>query len=306
LTILIGYIGDQFIIGARNSFEKGVEKAAELLAKKKQEDQEEEEMRKKPVRDRIIHFIKTITLKSLSFGLTLVIFFVVFFCLPLPVCNFERINEMVQFGQIVKWDFGSCSYFSFMSRSTVGYGDYFPETSDGKAYMIFYSFVGIIMLGYHLTFFGKPLFEFSDWVVKGMFLGCKYVTKSDRLDKLENFILGPLVKSVYIFGVIVVFVFTSAAVMMRIETWDFMTAFWWAWCTITTIGYGDVFPATPGGKGFTVVYGVFGIGLLTILFGYLGEHFILAPKQRLEEKAATIRLKKKQQGEVILGEVNIN
>lgn len=44
-------------------------------------------------------------------------------------------------------------------------------------------------------------------------------------------------------------------------------ALWWSLATLTTVGYGDVFPITPGGKIFTGVIVLAGIGLVAVPSG---------------------------------------
>lgn len=48
-------------------------------------------------------------------------------------------------------------------------------------------------------------------------------------------------------------------------------AMWWAIVTLTTIGYGDVYPITTGGKIFTAVISLIGIGLIAIPSGLLAS-----------------------------------
>mgnify|MGYP006120272979 FL=1 len=42
---------------------------------------------------------------------------------------------------------------------------------------------------------------------------------------------------------------------------------WWAVCTLTTVGYGDVYPITIGGKIFTGIITLVGIGVIAIPTG---------------------------------------
>jgi len=41
-------------------------------------------------------------------------------------------------------------------------------------------------------------------------------------------------------------------------------AMWWAVATLTTVGYGDIYPITTGGKIFTAIITVLGIGIIAI------------------------------------------
>jgi voltage-gated potassium channel len=54
------------------------------------------------------------------------------------------------------------------------------------------------------------------------------------------------------------------------NTWD---GLWWAFTTMTTVGYGDVAPATDTGRMIAVVTMAVGIGFLTMLIGAATERF---------------------------------
>ena len=49
---------------------------------------------------------------------------------------------------------------------------------------------------------------------------------------------------------------------------------WWAIVTLTTVGYGDVFPVTMIGKMFAASIAVLGIGLFALPTGILGSAFV--------------------------------
>jgi voltage-gated potassium channel Kch len=55
-------------------------------------------------------------------------------------------------------------------------------------------------------------------------------------------------------------------------------AIWWACTTITTVGYGDFYPVTKGGRIVGVITMVVGIGLFGTFTGYLANLF-LGPRQ---------------------------
>ena len=51
-------------------------------------------------------------------------------------------------------------------------------------------------------------------------------------------------------------------------------AMWWAIATLTTVGYGDIYPVTPLGKFLGSVIAVFGIGMFALPAGVLGAAFL--------------------------------
>lgn len=54
-------------------------------------------------------------------------------------------------------------------------------------------------------------------------------------------------------------------------------AFWWAWVTITTVGYGDRFPVTEGGRVVGMLTMAVGIGIFGVLTSYLSAVFMAPP-----------------------------
>lgn len=55
---------------------------------------------------------------------------------------------------------------------------------------------------------------------------------------------------------------------------DIPHALWWAFVTITTVGYGDVFPVTPLGKVIAVATAILGILMIALPTGVLGAAFV--------------------------------
>ena len=55
---------------------------------------------------------------------------------------------------------------------------------------------------------------------------------------------------------------------------DFWTGVWWAVVTVTTVGYGDIAPATLGGRLLAVLLMLCGLGLLATLAASISSYFI--------------------------------
>jgi voltage-gated potassium channel len=55
---------------------------------------------------------------------------------------------------------------------------------------------------------------------------------------------------------------------------DIPTTMWWSVVTLTTVGYGDVFPVTPLGKLLAMMIAVLGVGICALPAGILGAGFV--------------------------------
>jgi voltage-gated potassium channel len=79
----------------------------------------------------------------------------------------------------------------------------------------------------------------------------------------------------------------AGAVFAAVEHRPLGDGLWWAFVTVTTVGYGDVVPTTVAGKLIAVVLMVGGIGFLLMLAGALVEHFVAV---QVEEREVLRRL----------------
>lgn len=87
-----------------------------------------------------------------------------------------------------------------------------------------------------------------------------------------------------------IFIFLSAAGIYYFENEaqpeDFASIFhslWWAIITLTTVGYGDVYPITLGGRIFTFIILLVGLGVVTIPTGLIASSLAEARDIDLEE-----------------------
>lgn len=94
----------------------------------------------------------------------------------------------------------------------------------------------------------------------------------------------------------VLVVISSGVIMSSIDPaiktpWE---GIWWAWVTITTVGYGDLVPSTHAGKLFAAFLMLIGVGLFSILTANLSAFFI-GKSSRKEEIEVRYRLKDVQE-----------
>ena len=55
---------------------------------------------------------------------------------------------------------------------------------------------------------------------------------------------------------------------------NIIATFWWAITTLTTVGYGDIFPVTALGKLFSALLSVLGIGIIAIPTGLISAAYV--------------------------------
>lgn len=76
---------------------------------------------------------------------------------------------------------------------------------------------------------------------------------------------------------------------------------WWAVITLTTIGYGDIYPITFGGKILGMILAMVGIGLVALPTGILTSGFIraLRSEKKISQIADAIEEEEKEQDELV-------
>lgn len=62
-----------------------------------------------------------------------------------------------------------------------------------------------------------------------------------------------------------------------------ISSLWWAICTLTTVGYGDVYPVTTIGRFFAAIISLVGIGIIAIPTGIIAGGFSSAISARDEQ-----------------------
>jgi len=68
---------------------------------------------------------------------------------------------------------------------------------------------------------------------------------------------------------------------------------WWATVSLATVGYGDVYPVTIGGKIFASLISLIGIGIVAIPTGIISASFVEEIRLVREEKLSSIKPVKK-------------
>ncbi len=84
--------------------------------------------------------------------------------------------------------------------------------------------------------------------------------------------------------VALVTVMLSGLIISRLDPdiGTFSEGIWWAWSTMTTVGYGDVVPQTPGARIFAALVMLFGVVLLSLVTANLAAFFIGSDVEKIE------------------------
>lgn len=105
--------------------------------------------------------------------------------------------------------------------------------------------------------------------------------KYDPASKNISVAFNRIKKELIIFSILAVFIlYISAVGIYHFENPaqpdkfpDIFHSMWWAVATLTTVGYGDVFPITNGGKIFASLVVYVGLGLIALPAGLIGGAF---------------------------------
>ncbi|WP_288067901.1 potassium channel family protein [Methanolobus sp.] len=84
---------------------------------------------------------------------------------------------------------------------------------------------------------------------------------------------------------LVIFTLTLGTITYHsIEGWTWLDSLYFSVITLTTIGFGDLAPATDIGKIFTIIYVFIGLGILLGFVNASGEHFRKQQVERMSQR----------------------
>jgi voltage-gated potassium channel len=139
----------------------------------------------------------------------------------------------------------------------------------------------LAVLPFYLPFVGIDLRFLRILRMMRMFRIAKLGRYSQSLQILQRVAAGKKEQLVCTLFMLVLLVVVAASMLYYAEHGaqpkDFSSipaAMWWAICTLTTVGYGDIFPVTGLGKVMASIIAVLGIGVFALPAGILGAGFV--------------------------------
>ena len=177
----------------------------------------------------------------------------------------------------------------------------YPEARHPRFKYIF-SFMALIdllaILPFYLPFFSADLRFLRMMRLFRLFRLLRVLKLGRYFDALQVIVKvirtsGPqLVMSVVLCFFVMLF---SAIIMYEVENPvqpeqfpDVLASLWWAMCTLTTVGYGDVYPVTAVGRFFASVISLVGIGIIAIPTGIIAAGFSQAIKSEEKDQIDTM------------------
>ncbi|KAM8777759.1 potassium channel subfamily K member 16 [Rhynchonycteris naso] len=137
------------------------------------------------------------------------------------------------------WDFGSSFFFAGTVVTTIGYGNLAPSTKAGQVFCVFYALVGIPLNVVFLNHLGTGL--------RGHVATLERWGDQPRRSQILGLALFLTL------GTLIVLVFPPM-VFSHVEGWSLGEGFYFAFITLSTIGFGDYVVGTDPSKHYISMY----------------------------------------------------
>uniref|UniRef100_A0A0K0FMM1 Potassium channel subfamily K member 18 (inferred by orthology to a human protein) n=1 Tax=Strongyloides venezuelensis TaxID=75913 RepID=A0A0K0FMM1_STRVS len=165
--------------------------------------------------------------------------------------------------------FRNSMFLAVTTYTTIGYGNITPKTNKGRFAVMIYAIVGIPLVLMILHKLGRYILLALEYTwdmtiyameaVGGLKNGEKY--KSKILDEERDSGIPVLVAMFVAFG----WMFMCAAAFLFFEKdWDYFKSFYFFFCSLTTIGYGDVVPTSSDDMFIIFFFIIIGLSLVSM------------------------------------------
>ncbi|KAJ0062846.1 hypothetical protein NL108_008130, partial [Boleophthalmus pectinirostris] len=141
------------------------------------------------------------------------------------------------------WDYSSSFFFAGTVVTTIGYGNLSPSTVCGQVFCVFYALFGIPLNLAFLKQLGKCLIIHLGRMEKGMVSVVPHKRTVEVLTVVLFVLSGSLL-----------FLIIPPLLFSYVEGWTFGEGFYFAFITLSTIGFGDYVVGTDPHKEYISLY----------------------------------------------------
>ncbi|XP_015212319.1 potassium channel subfamily K member 16-like isoform X2 [Lepisosteus oculatus] len=159
------------------------------------------------------------------------------------------------------WDFSSSFFFAGTVITTIGYGNLSPSTVSGQVFCVFYALCGIPLNLAFLNQLGKGLTAHLGRLERSVLTAGRHETV--KVLAMSSFL---------VMGTLLFLVFPPV-IFSYVEGWSYGEGFYYAFITLSTIGFGDYVVGTDPDKHYISIYRslagvwiIFGLAWLALLF----------------------------------------
>ncbi|XP_058150917.1 potassium channel, subfamily K, member 16-like isoform X2 [Dasypus novemcinctus] len=206
----------------------------------------------------------------------------------------KGINPVGNGSRIISWDFKNSFFFVESTLYTIGYGTLVPRSPSGQIFCVFYAFLGIpltiIFLNFVSRAISRPFTRF------GKHLQNKGI--KERKIKIYTLLF-------FLVMGLLIFILLPPLIFINMEGWNYKEGLYFAFITLSTIGFGDYVVGVNPTKKYPLIYqliiilwcvtGLTWIALLFDLFTKILENterkLTLIPSKMLSQKESLLSMK---------------